>query len=144
MSKKMRIFARIILGIIVCFLSFTATFYMSIREMRRNYEQSLSTDPVAGSDSEDFEPGKHFKSATLLNNNFIAYGKAMGYRTADEYESGAVSVIGNEDALYKVDHAGGCEIYYIVESNEYVEVSDDGYIRAYFKPESGKEYFDSK
>ena len=79
-----------------------------------------------------------------MNNNFIAYGRDMGYKTADDYESGAVSVIGNEDALYKVDSAGGCEIYYIVESNEYVEVSDDGYIRAYFKPESGKEYFDSK
>ncbi len=144
MSKKMRVFTRIFLGIIVCFLSFTATFYMSIREMRRNHEQSLSTNAVAEPDAEDFEPGKHFKSTTLLNNNFIAYGKSMGYRTADEYESGAVNVIGNTDALHKTYPAGACEIYYIVETNEYVEVSDDGYIMAYFKPESGKEYFDSK
>ena len=34
------------------------------------------------------------------------------------------------------------DVYYKEDTNEFVVVSTDGYIRTYFNPDSGKKYFD--
>ena len=45
-------------------------------------------------------------------------------------------------ALHKTEQEDGDDVYYIEETNEFVVVSTDGYIRTYFLPDSGKAYFD--
>ena len=85
-----------------------------------------------------------FKTEELLKANFEEYGKNMGFSSAAEYEQAASDVINNPDALHKTDTNDGFEVYYIVNTNEFVEVTTDGYIREYFKPDAGKLYFDSQ
>ena len=112
MSRKMRIFSKIMLGVIVCFLSFTATFYLAIREMRNNRDRNAAADSAGVSVTESVSEaevsgsGKHFRDESLLNSNFNVYGAEMGYATAEEYELGAVKVIGNQEVvIFRTDVA---------------------------------------
>ena len=43
---------------------------------------------------------------------------------------------------FKYEKEDGDEVYYIEATNEFVILSKDGYIRTYFRPNSGKKYFD--
>ena len=139
MSKKMHVFVMALLGIFICMISFFLSFYSATREMRRNMEQAQNS---ASSDEE----GEiyRFKTEELLKANFEEYGKNMGFSSAAEYEQAASDVINNPDALHKTDTNDGFEDFYIVNTNEFVEVTTDGYIREYFKPDAGKLYFDSQ
>ena len=44
---------------------------------------------------------------------------------------------------YNTNLEDGDDVYYIEETNEFVIVSTDGYIRTYFYPRDGIEYFDT-
>ena len=65
----------------------------------------------------------------------------MGFATADAYEQAAAAVVGNKEALHKTEAEDGDDVYYLVSTNELVIVSTDGYIRTYFKPDDGIEYY---
>ena len=83
-----------------------------------------------------------FRNEDLLNEHYEKHGKEMGFASAAEYEMAASAVITNSNALHKKEAEDGDDIYYIEETNEFVVVSTDGYIRTYFNPSSGKDYFD--
>jgi pyocin large subunit-like protein len=68
----------------------------------------------------------------------------MGFSSAEAYENAASAVVTNPNALHKTEKEDGDDVYYIVSTNEFVVVSKDGYIRTYFKPDSGKKYFDKQ
>lgn len=51
-------------------------------------------------------------------------------------------VIHAPEALHKLEAEDGDDVYYLEATNEFVIVSTDGYIRTYFYPSDGKEYFD--
>lgn len=53
------------------------------------------------------------------------------------------SVVNNSDALHKTQEDGD-DVYYIVSTNEFVVVSTAGYIRTYFKPDSGIKYYNKQ
>lgn len=88
----------------------------------------------------------HFRTDKQLQQHFEKHGSEFdgdfSYSTAQEYEKGASDVINDPDALYKTEAEDGDGVYYIEESNEFVILSTDGYIRTYFRPSSGKKYFD--
>ena len=90
----------------------------------------------------------HFRSQKLLNQHFEKHGAEFkddfGYKTAAEYEKGASDVINDPDALFKHEAEDGDEVYYLEDSNEFVILSTDGYIRTYFRPSGGKKYFDKQ
>ncbi|MDE6781429.1 MAG: hypothetical protein K2J40_08230 [Ruminococcus sp.] len=83
----------------------------------------------------------HFRNEKLLNQHFEKHGSEFDYSTAYEYEKGASDVINNPDALFKTEAEDGDGVYYIEQSNEFVILSTDGYIRTYFKPSGGINYF---
>lgn len=87
----------------------------------------------------------HFRSKSQLNQHFDKHGgefkKDFGYKTAAEYEKGASDVINNPKALCKTEKEDGDYVYYIEETNEFVILSTDGYIRTYFRPSAGIDYF---
>lgn len=85
-----------------------------------------------------------FRTDYLLKEHFKKHGKEMGFKTADEYEKAANKVIASKDALIKEEKEDGDYVYYIVETNEIVFLSKDGYIRSYFNPAKGKKYFDKQ
>ena len=63
------------------------------------------------------------------------------FRRREEYERAAAAVITDPRALHKIEKEDGDDVYYIEETNEFVVVSTDGFIRTYFLPDSGKEYY---
>ena len=62
--------------------------------------------------------------------------------SAEEYEAAASAVVNNPESLHKTEAEDGDDVYYLEETNEFVVVSTDGYIRTYFLPDGGKAYFD--
>ncbi len=82
-----------------------------------------------------------FRSKKLLEQHYEKHGKEMGFASAKEYEAAACAVINNSDALSKVEKEDGDLIYYIPETNEFVVLSTDGYIRTYFLPSAGMDYY---
>lgn len=86
-----------------------------------------------------------FRTKNQLEQHFEKHGSEFdgefNYETAEEYESGANDVINNPDALYKTEKEDGDSVYYIESTNEFVILSTDGYIRTYFRPTAGIDYF---
>ena len=82
-----------------------------------------------------------FRSDELLQQHFDKHGKEFDYFSAEEYVAGANKVIASKDALRKTEAEDGDFIYYLEATNEIVFVSSDGYIRTYFKPRDGIEYY---
>ncbi len=83
-----------------------------------------------------------FKNDQLLKQHWDKHGDEFDYDSIDEYVAGANRVINSKDALHKLEKEDGDDVYYLEDSNEFVIVSTNGYIRTYFKPSSGKRYFD--
>ena len=84
---------------------------------------------------------RKFRTKEYLQEHFEKHGMEMGYDSAEEYLAAANRVISNEDALHKIEAEDGDDIYYLEATNEFVVVSTDGYIRTYFHPEDGIEYY---
>lgn len=89
----------------------------------------------------------HFRNQKLLNQHFEKHGgefSEFNYLTAKDYEKGASDVINNPQALFKTEAEDGDGVYYIEQSNEFVILSTDGYIRTYFRPTRGIDYFNKQ
>ncbi len=86
-----------------------------------------------------------FRTKNQLEQHFEKHGDEFDgdfdYETAEEYEDGANDVINNPDALYKTEKEDGDGVYYLESTNEFVILSTDGYIRTYFRPSAGIDYF---
>lgn len=84
----------------------------------------------------------HFRNEDLLESHYKKHGKEMGFSSSKEYEMSASDVVNNPESLHKTEKEDGDDVYYKEDTNEFVVVSTDGYIRTYFNPDSGKKYFD--
>ena len=74
-----------------------------------------------------------FRSDSLREEHFEKHGIEMGFASA---------VVSDSRALHKLEKEDGDDVYYVEETNEFVIVSTDGYIRTYFYPRDGIEYFE--
>ena len=83
-----------------------------------------------------------FRNEELLEQHYEKHGEEMGFASASEYEAAASDVINNSKALVKTEKEDGDMVYYLEETNEFVILSSDGYIRTYFWPSAGKDYYD--
>jgi len=82
-----------------------------------------------------------FRNSTYLTEHFEKHNSDFDYATEEEYLAGANRVISADNVLHKTEAEDGDDVYYLEDTNEFVIVSTDGYIRTYFKPEDGIEYF---
>ena len=82
-----------------------------------------------------------FRSKKLLNQHYEKHGYDMGFKNAAAYEAAASKVINNPDALTKTEKEDGDYVYYVEATNEFVVLSKDGYIRTYFEPDRGIDYY---
>lgn len=110
-----------------------------------------STDVISDEDTIDDdvieivdEQQYYFRNDTLLTQHFEKHGIEMGFDSKESYEAAASKVVTNPDALHKIEAEDGDDVYYLEETNEFVIVSGDGYIRTYFLPSGGKKYFDKQ
>ena len=83
----------------------------------------------------------YFRNNKLLYEHYEKHGKEMGFASAKEYEAAASDVINNPDALFKIEAEDGDGVYYVEATNDFVIFSTDGYIRTYFHPNDGIDYF---
>ena len=83
-----------------------------------------------------------FRSESLREDHYQKHGIEMGFASAKEYENAASAVVADSRALHKLEKEDNDDVYYIEETNEFVIVSTDGYIRTYFYPRDGIEYFE--
>lgn len=82
-----------------------------------------------------------FRNDNLLDSHYEKHGEEMGFSSPEEYEAAANRVIGDKEVLHKIEAEDGDDVYYLERTNEFVVVSKDGYIRTYFYPNDGIDYF---
>lgn len=100
-----------------------------------------ATDSSSAGDKQNVSVKVRFRNNTLLQQHYDKHGKGMGFASAVEYELAAAAVVSNTKALHKTEAEDGDDVYYIKDTNEFVVVSKDGYIRTYFKPSDGINYY---
>ncbi len=91
--------------------------------------------------NQDYNVTYEFRKQQYLDEHFEKHGSEFEYETAEEYLAGANRVINDPNSLYKTEAEDGDHIYYLESTNEFVVVSTDGYIRTYFRPSAGIDYF---
>ena len=82
-----------------------------------------------------------FRNEDRLDDHYEKHGKEMGFKDAESYEEAASDVVNNPEALHKIEKEDGDDVYYLKDTNEFVVVSGDGYIRTYFNPNDGINYY---
>ncbi len=82
-----------------------------------------------------------FRYDSLLESHYEKHGIDMGFASEEEYLAAANAVINNPDALHKIEAEDGDDVYYVEATNEFVVVAPDGYIRTYFWPDDGIDYY---
>lgn len=113
----------------------------------QNADDDGNAEQEAGQSEENEEAGNadyvdyYFRSSKLLNSHYEKHGIEMGFASAKEYEKAASDVVNNPAALHKTEAEDGDDVYYVEETNEFVVVSTDGYIRTYFNPGGGIDYY---
>lgn len=106
--------------------------------------ESASTEEITEENSDDFDYNPtlySFRRQEFLDQHFEKHGGEFDYATKEEYVAGANRVIQNPKALHKTEAEDGDDIYFIEETNEFVVVSTDGYIRTYFIASGGIDYY---
>ncbi len=83
----------------------------------------------------------NFRNEELLQSHYEKHGKEMGFSDAQAYEEAASDVVNNPKALHRIEEEDGDDVYYVESTNEFVVVAKDGYIRTYFEPSDGIDYF---
>ncbi len=132
----------------------TVTTVSEIADTPQSAEKTDNTQAVTEGDTEEIttaivtesvnEREYKFRNQNLLNQHYEKHGKDMGFKDAQEYEKAASAVVNNPEALHKTEAEDGDDIYYIEATNEFVVVSTDGYIRTYFLPDRGIDYYNKQ
>lgn len=103
---------------------------------------SVDEDVAEAADEENIK--YEFRNNTLWKEHFEKHGEEFPYETKEEYLQGANIMLENPNKLHKLEKEDGDDVYYLEETNEFIIVSKDGYLRTYFKPSKGKKYFDKQ
>lgn len=141
-SNKKQKFLRLFVGVVVLFLLYFFYDFSEFDSNSSNQNSNGINNGIVDHDSSYGDvPEYRFRSERLLNDHYEKHGIEMGFADAESYEWAASKVVENENALHKLEAEDGDDVYYIEETNEFVIVSRDGYIRTYFNPSDGLDYF---
>lgn len=83
-----------------------------------------------------------FRTDDLFESHYEKHGIEMGFDSAEAYLEAANDVIDSPEALHKTEAEDGDDIYFLEETNEFVVLSTDGYIRTYYIADGGIEYYE--
>lgn len=127
--------------IAVLLLAVVIFFVQGRLDTREEPSETRKSETTESTSHENTENLYAFRSEKLLNQHFEKHGIEMGFATAEEYLAAANKVISSPKVLHKKEAEDNDDVYYLEESNEFVVVSTDGYIRTYFLPEDGIRYY---
>lgn len=90
------------------------------------------------------EIGYTFRNDDLYESHYRKHGAEFGNITKEEYLQKANELINSDspDVLHKTEKEDGDYLFYNPKTNEFLVLSTDGYIRTYFKPDDGIEYWE--
>lgn len=103
--------------------------------------EAPTQEPVATEEPEIELTDYGFRNKNLRDSHFEKHGIEMGFETVEDYIEAANKVISNPDALHKLEAEDNDHIYFIEDTNEFVVLSQDGYIRTYYIANGGIDYF---
>ena len=118
-------------------------FYDDIFESSyREQFDPIKEQAIVGMESGEGGTSLSFKTQKLLDSHFIKHGAEFGNITKEQYIQGANNLINSsgENILTKI-RTNGDTIFYNVDTNEFAVKSAEGFIRTYFKPIDGLDYF---
>lgn len=118
--------------------------YESNNTINNNTDSNISNSDSVDSRNKSDTKFYKFRNDKYLTEHFEKHGGDFDYSTKEEYLAGANEVIFSDDALHKLEKEDGDYVYYLEETNEFVIVSTDGYIRTYFKPRNGIDYYNGQ
>ena len=87
------------------------------------------------------EAAYEFRYDDMLQQHYDKHGIEMGFDSPEEYLRAANTVIANPESISKSEKEDGDTVFYLEKTNEFVVLSTDGYIRTYFCPHDGIDYF---
>jgi hypothetical protein len=100
-----------------------------------------SNNPLSSTSN---NPQTHeFASPEQLESHFEKHGAEFGYNTPDEYLDGARRLISDQAGVETFTRSNGDILYYLESTNEFCVVSSNGTIRTYFKPQTGRSYWEA-
>ena len=102
------------------------------------YEEQYGVEVTADS---EYDYYLTFANDKLLAQHYEKHGKEMGFDSPEEYEAAANEVVYNTMTMHKTEAEDGDDVYYLESTNEFVVVSTYGYIRTYFNPDDGLDYY---
>ena len=138
-NKKSTSAVSVIIGIVILLTVFA--FRTGLFSDANYTDDAQNIESVNPENRETQSPTLKFKNEKQLKEHYEKHGKNMGFKSAEEYEAAAAAVVMNKTALHKIEKEDGDDVYYLKSTNEFVIVSTDGYIRTYFKPDSGIDYY---
>ncbi len=80
--------------------------------------------------------------AVKKNKRILKSGLIFGANAGGKSNLVKAIQLSREIVVSGLDKEDGDDVYYLESTNEFVIVSTDGYIRTYFYPSNGKDYFD--
>lgn len=143
--KKMKESIRSVPTTVFVILVILTFFYLGYVRGDGTKENYIShTGAVTTETPDNVQSAVMFRSEKLLQEHYKKHGISMGYESAEQYLAGANAVLNNSDAIHKTEKEDGDDVYYVEDTNDFVVVSVDGYIRTYFRPDEGREYFEKQ
>ncbi len=150
-SNKANNLVRVILATIVftCAAGFGITNFDGLltgesQEIVEESADNQEAESAQASPKEKKAEKYKFRSEKQLDEHYNKHGVEMGFASAKDYESAASDVINNSEALHKTEKEDGDDVYYLEETNEFVILSKDGFIRTYFYPDAGINYYNKQ
>lgn len=141
-QKKITILVSALLFVLYIPFSFIFNTFFSNDDASPNISTSSPYDVTVDSGSNNSSTGSslQFRYDSYLSEHFAKHGSASGHSSEAAYLAGANAVIQSSSVLRRTQ-SDGDTAYYLEASNEFVVVSTDNYIRTYFKPNDGIDYF---
>lgn len=136
MQKETRQPKNTIIAIVICILAILTG--KPVSEFLIPEKQVVTQETVIASEQgTDYT----FRSENLLEEHYQKHGLEMGFENEQEYLEAANRVVNDPNTLHKTESEDGDDVYYLERTNEFVIVSGDGYIRTYFYPGDGIDYY---
>ena len=86
-----------------------------------------------------------FHTSELYESHFLKHGAEFGNITKEQYLQMANDLINSKSKSVLTKHEDDSDkLFYDVNKNEFLVLSTDGYIRTFFKPDDGLDYYNKQ
>lgn len=143
-QKKNKLYRIIVACLVLLYFGYqiyTGELWSGAESSDSGYSQEQQYQESQYTEASNVSIEYYFRNEQLWEEHYEKHGIEMGFASADAYLQAANVVLANPDTLHKIEAEDGDDVYFLEATSEFVVVSQDGYIRTYFCPEDGIEYF---